>query len=325
MNILMIDSQRVSYIDAGEYTNSLSELAFTIEVASAPTDEQLARADGVVAFHSVVIDTAMIAKMHRCRVLVKATIGLDDVDVDALSARRILCSNIGAIGAEEVAEHAMAFILLAQRKLLDYARHTRLGGWDWRAHAGQLKSCADSVLGLVGYGTTARAVARRAAAFGFRINFYDPGVDSCVEGIAHSCTLEELLGSADILSLHLPLTADSRHLLSDSFFTQVKRGASLVNTARGGIVDTLSLLRAVESGRLSQAFLDVVEEEPCIPEVLARHERIMLSPHAAFYSNRSLDQLKSSALDTVIALLQGKTVATLVNPEVLAVEVNGYA
>lgn len=324
MNVLMIDSQRVNYINSGEYANTSFDQAFTIEVTSAATDEQLARADGIVAFHSVVIDAAMVAKMHRCRALVKATIGLDDVDVGALSAKRILCSNIGAVGVEEVAEHAMAFILLAQRKLLGYARHSSLGGWSWRAHTGQLKSCGDSVLGLVGYGATARAVARRANAFGFQIYYYDPNVDRCAEEIAQRCTLEELLGMADILSLHLPLTAKTRHLLNDHLFSKIKRGASLVNTARGGIVDTFSMLRALESGILSQAFLDVVQEEPNIPQELARNEQIMLTPHAAFYSDRSLAQLKSRALETVVALWQGKAVPTLVNPELLTMEVKGY-
>lgn len=315
MNILMIDSQRVNYVDPGEYVPGPEHRRYSLEVTSRPSDEQLARADGIIAFHSVVIDAPLVARMHRCRALVKATIGLDDVDVEALSAKGILCSNIGSVGAEEVAEHALALILFAQRKLLDYARHTRQGGWSWRAHTSEVKACADTVLGLIGYGATGRALARRATALGYRIRFYDPGVERCVEGIAQGGTLEWLLDTADVISLHLPLTPDTAHLMNDGRFLRMKRGATLVNTARGGIVDTDALLRALQSGGVSMALLDVVEEEPAPPQALIEHERVLLTPHAAFYSKRSLAQLKANALETMLGLLQGKTVKTVVNPD----------
>lgn len=325
MNILMIDSQRVNYVDPGEYVPGSEYRRYSLEVTSRPSDEQLARADGIIAFHSVVIDAPLVARMHRCRALVKATIGLDDVDVEALSAKGILCSNIGSVGVEEVAEHAMALILFAQRKLFDYARHTRQGGWSWRAHAGEVKVCADTVLGLIGYGATGRAVARRAAALGYQVCFYDPWVEHCVEGIAQGRTLDSLLATADVLSLHLPLTPHTEHLMNDARFSRVKHGATLVNTARGGIVDTVALLRALQSGVVSMALLDVVQEEPAPPRALIEHERVLLTPHAAFYSERSLAQLKANALETMLDLLQGKTIGTVVNAECVSREAKGYA
>lgn len=325
MNILMIDSQRVNYVDPGEYASGSEHRLYNLEVTTRPSDEQLARADGIIAFHSVVIDAPLVARMQRCRALVKATIGLDDVDIEALSAKGILCSNIGSVGVEEVAEHAMALILFSQRKLFDYARHTRQGGWSWRAHAGDVKACADTVLGLIGYGATGRVLARRAVAMGYQVRFYDPGVERCVEGIAQGSTLDSLLATADVLSLHLPLTPDTVHLLNDATFSRMKHGATLVNTARGSIADTDALLRALQSGIVSMAPLDVVQEEPAPPRALIEHERVLLTPHAAFYSERSLAQLKASALETMLGLLQGKTVNTVVNPDCVSGEAKGYA
>ncbi|MDH1985335.1 C-terminal binding protein [Pseudomonas sp. GD03689] len=315
----------MSYIDTGEYRAGAARQGHTLEVTSHPSDEQLARADGIIAFHAVVVDAPLVARMRRCRVLVKATIGLDDVDVDALSAKGILCSNIGAVGAQEVAEHALALILMAQRKLLEFARHTREGGWSWRTHTGTLKACRDTVLGLVGYGATGQALAHRASMLGYQLCFHDPWIEQCPLGLAQRVTLEALLGQADVISLHLPLTAQSRHLLNDTRFAQVKHGATLVNTARGAIVDSAALLRALQSGTVSMALLDVVQEEPCVPKALIEHERVLMTPHAAFYSERSLAELKRNALQTMLALLRGEKVKTLINPDCMAKEAKRHA
>ena len=325
MNILLIDSPRVNYINTGEYTAGATLHGHTLEVTTAPSDEQLARADGIIAFHAVAIDAPLIARMRRCKALVKATIGLDDVDIDALSAKGILCSNIGSVGAQEVAEHALALILMAQRKLLEFGQHTREGGWNWRRHTGTVKACSDTVLGLVGYGATARALAHRAAVLGYQLCFYDPFIERCPHELAQRVTLESLLEHADIISLHLPLNAQSRHLLNDTSFARVKHGATLVNTARGGIVDTEALLRALQSGTISMALLDVAQEEPSLPKALIEHSCVLLTPHAAFYSERSLAELKRNALQTMMALLRGEKVDTLVNPKCIAAEAKGYA
>ena len=158
-------------------------------------------------------------------------------------------------------------------------------------------------------------MARRATALGYRICFYDPRVERCGEGIAQGGTLESLLETADVISLHLPLSPDTEHLMNDARFSRMKHGATLVNTARGGIVDTGALLRALQSGIVSMALLDVVQEEPAPPQALIEHERVLLTPHAAFYSERSLAELKANALETIMGLLEGTEIKTLVNPD----------
>jgi len=308
MNVLMIDSQRVNYVEHGEFDDRM-DAGCEIKVTCSATDAQLAWADGIVAFHSVVVDEALIGRAPRCRALVKATTGVDEVDMAVLERRAIRFSSIGQVGVEEVAEHCIALALLAQRRLLDYFRHTRQGGWCWREHGAEargriLKPCSETVLGLLGYGAIGRAVARRAAALGYRVKFHDPMIAHCPDGAAQSCSFEGLLAQADILSLHLPLTPGNRHLLNDSSFALIKPGAVLINTSRGALIDNASLLRALDGGRLEQALLDVVEQEPDVPQSLREHERLAMTPHAAFYSQRSLATLKSRALQTLLAMLR---------------------
>jgi D-3-phosphoglycerate dehydrogenase len=312
MNILLIDSSLVNYVDGtiSDKFQAVNDCAITI--STRPTDVQLARANGVVAFHTVKVDQSLISKLKTCKALVKATRGIDDVDLAALSKNNIKCANIGDAGINEVADHTLAFMLHFQRKLQNYSSHTLSGGWRWRLPI-PVQSCRSMVLGLIGYGATARAVAKRAIAFGYQIKYYDAMVEQCSLKIASKCTLEELVATSDILSIHIPFDESSHHLFNDGLFSNVKMGACIINTARGGIVNTASLLNALDNGRISQAYLDVVDEEPNIPAELIAHPAVMLTPHAAFYSENSLSQLTTAAISTVINLLNGKKVDTLLN------------
>ncbi|MNE73540.1 putative 2-hydroxyacid dehydrogenase [compost metagenome] len=146
-------------------------------------------------------------------------------------------------------------------------------------------------------------MARRAGAFGYQVKFHDPALTHCPDGLAQSCSFDALLAQADILTLHLPLTPTTHHLLNEHNLAKLKPGAALVNTSRGGLVDTDSLLQALDSGQLNQALLDVVEYEPAVPPELRGHVRVALTPHAAFYSQRSLSILKARALQTLRAML----------------------
>lgn len=308
MKILMIDSLQVNYVEHGEF-DGLRDDGCEVKVTCTPTPGQLAWADGIVAFHSVKVDSVLLAQASRCRALVKATTGVDDVDMTALRTKGIRFANIGQVGVEEVAEHSLALVLLAQRRLLDYFQHTLLGGWCWRecgtqAPGGLLKPCNETVLGVLGYGAIGQAVARRAAVFGYQLKFHDPAFVHCPDGVAQACSFEALLAQADILTLHLPLTSATHHLFNERNLARLKPGAVLVNTSRGGLIDSDSLLRALDSGQVSQALLDVVEHEPAILPALRAHARVALTPHAAFCSQRSLSTLKARALGTLLAMLE---------------------
>jgi phosphoglycerate dehydrogenase-like enzyme len=314
VKILMIDSLQVNYVEQGEF-DGLRDDGCEIKVTCTPTPVQLAWADGIVAFHSVKVDSALLAQASRCRALVKATTGVDDVDMAALMTKGIRFANIGQVGVEEVAEHSLALVLLAQRRLLDYFQHTQLGGWCWRecgthSPGGLLKPCHDTVLGVLGYGAIGRAVARRAAVFGYQVKFHDPALVHCPDGVAQACSFEALLEQADILTLHLPLTPATHHLFNQCNLARLKPGAVLVNTSRGGLIDTDSLLWALDNGQVSQALLDVVEHEPAILPALRAHARVALTPHAAFCSERSLSTLKARALQALLAMLEETSLVT---------------
>jgi len=141
--------------------------------------------------------------------------------------------------------------------------------------------------------------------FGYQVKFNDSALTYCPNGFAQACSFEALLAQSDIVSNHLPLSLATHHLLNERSLARFKPGAALVNTSRGGLIDTDSLLRALDSGQLGQALLDVVEHEPEVPPALREHARVALTPHAAFYSHRSLSTLKERALRTLLTMLEG--------------------
>ncbi len=166
----------------------------------------------------------------------------------------------------------------------------RAGRWDFRG-AGQLRRASARQLGVVGLGRIGAAVASRAQALGFAVAGYDPVARDA--GRVSMLPFAELLATSDVISLHVPLGEATRHLLDDAAFALMKPGAVLVNTARGGLVDPVALARALDSGRLAGAALDVLDPEPPAPgDPLLRDERVIVTPHAAFYSEESLAELK---------------------------------
>lgn len=317
MHILLIDSSTVNYLDKTPLEEELFGPGFTLVRTSQPTDEMLASADGIIAFHSVAVDRKLLAKLNRCKAIVKATVGIDDVDVAAATEKGILCAHLQGIGVNEVADHTMAFVLSAQRQLFAYSEHTKKGRWSWR-HPGVLKSCKDTVLGLVGFGTIGRRVAERAQAFGYQIRYFDP--DAGIAAHAQPTALDELLRVADIVSIHMPLSPTNRGFFNWELFCRCKAGMCLVNTSRGALVDSASLERALACGLVSGAYLDVLDSEPIPSAALLADPRVVLTPHAAFYSERSLYDLRSGAASALYDLLAHGSTPNLLNKELCANE-----
>ncbi|MEB0140488.1 MULTISPECIES: C-terminal binding protein [unclassified Undibacterium] len=317
MHILLIDSSTVNYLDNTPLEEQLFGPDFTIVRTNRPTDEMLALAVGIVAFHSVAVDKTLLAKLDRCKAIVKATVGIDDVDVAAATRKGILCAHLQGIGADEVADHTMAFILAAQRQLFAYSEHTKKGHWSWR-HPGALKSCQDTVLGLLGFGAIGRRVAERAQVFGYQIRHFDPGADMAAH--AQPATLDELLRSADIVSIHMPLNQANRGFFNWELFSRCKAGMCLVNTSRGALVDGSDLERALACGRVAGAYLDVLDSEPVPSASLRANPRVVLTPHAAFYSERSLYELRFGAARALHDMLAHGWTSNLLNKELLVNE-----
>jgi D-3-phosphoglycerate dehydrogenase / 2-oxoglutarate reductase len=226
--------------------------------------------------------------------------GVDSIDTAAARARKVALVAVPDYSLEEVANHTIGLILAMTRGVVRLHAAVRDGQWDFRA-AGLLRRSSEQVLGIVGLGRIGAAVAHRARALGFTVVGHDP-VQS-VPGV-RPVPLAELLGASDVISLHVPLTGGTKHLLDDAAFAQLKPGALVVNTARGGLIDTAALGRALAAGRLGGAALDVTDPEPLAPDHSLLHDdRVIVTPHAAFYSEESLAELKRRAAEGLVAAI----------------------
>ena len=271
-------------------------------------------ADAIILQYARITGRVLDA-LPRCRAAVRYGVGVDTVDLEAATARGVVIANVPDYCVEEVSDHALALGLALWRGVVFYDRAIRGGTWDAPAKKPMFR-LHGRTLGLIGAGRIGRCLARKAAGIGLTVLGHDPFLSSWPEGI-RPVALEELLAQSDIISLHLPLTAETRHLIGEAALARVKPTALLVNTARGGLVDTAALCRALSEGRLGGAALDTIETEPLPAGSLLREfPNVILSPHAAWYSEQSQADLKRKTAEAAVAVLQGKRPDSPVNPEV---------
>lgn len=301
----------------------LSQIGAELRLAEAPDPSAVAaaarEADALMVTYAP-IPAELIRQLRRCRIIARFGIGVDNVDVAAATQAGIVVTNVPDYCIDEVSDHALAMLLALARRLVQADRSVRAGAWSVSALA-PIHRLRGRTLGLVGFGKIARALAQKARALGLEVLAYDPYLSrEFVEAQgARPVGFEELLQRSDFISIHVPLTPETRHLFDDAAFQKVKPGACLINTARGPIVDEGALIRALESGRLAGAALDVLEQEPPRPDSpLLRREDVILTPHSAFYSEESLVELQTKAAEEVVRVLQGQAPRNPVNPEVLS-------
>jgi D-3-phosphoglycerate dehydrogenase / 2-oxoglutarate reductase len=274
--------------------------------------DQAADAD-VLINQYVPITAAVLAALPRCRLVVRYGVGVDNVDVAAAAERGVWVANVPDYGRDEVADHTLALALAVLRGVVVLDRSVRDGAWDLEA-ARPLRRLGSLSYGVVGCGAIGAAVAGRAAGLGMRVLGYDlPEVRS--EPPIERVPLEELLAAADVVSLHAALTDQTHHLIGAAALARMRPTAFLVNTARGGLVDAAALLAALDGGKLAGAALDVLEGEP--PDELgwrlARHPRVVATPHAAWYSEESFHTLKSEVAREALRVLEGHAPRSPVN------------
>ncbi len=265
------------------------------------------------------ISRRVIQRLTCCRIIAKYGIGVDNIDLEAASELRIPVTNVPDYCVDEVSDHALAMILAFSRRLVSLNRDVHAGIWNYSAHA-PMHRLSGATLGLVGFGRIARRLAQKAVALGMRIASYDPFVSgNGVPGLGVEFTsLEDLVTQSDYISIHCPLTPQTRGLFGDQLLALAKPTAVLINTSRGGIVDELALRNALIAGRIGGAALDVLciegrpQESPLfdLPQVL-------LTPHCAFYSVESSLEVQRKAAEEVIRVLTGNPPVNLVNREVL--------
>lgn len=272
------------------------------------------------------IGRATIEKMESCRVIARYGVGVDIVDVDAATERGILVTNVQDYCTEEVADHAVALWLSLARRLLDYNRATHDGIWRWQS--GQpIRRLRGRTLGIVSFGRIGQAISDRVKGFGVDVIAYDPFVDPAVAK-AHGVELVDkaaLLARSDYILMQAPMTPETRHFLGEAEFAAMKPGAILVNTGRGPTVDNKALYKALTHGTLAAAGLDDPEEEPAkkahwTPDdnPIFTLPNVVVTPHAAYYSEESIQAARETAASEVARVLTGQLPKYPVNAAALA-------
>lgn len=286
------------------------------------------RADAViVSSDRLTLGSETIGQLERCKIIVRGGVGFDNVDVAAASRRNIPVCNVPDYGTDEVADHAIALMLALRRGLASYAEYLGVdpvAGWRFDA-APLIRRMKVQRFGVVGLGRIGRAAALRASAFGMRILYYDPFVAE--PAYERKDSLATLLAEADVVSLHCPLTPETRAMIGAPQLALMRPGSLLINTARGAVVDIDALPAALRTGRPGGVGLDVLPQEPPDPdhELIAAWRlqptwlagRLLLSPHAAFYSPESIRDLRFKAAATVRDALTGAGLRHCVNLEQL--------
>jgi D-3-phosphoglycerate dehydrogenase len=267
------------------------------------------------------VGAATMEHLPNLRVIARYGTGVDIVDVDAATRHGIQVTNApNEWCADEVADHAIALWLAAARKINEYDAATRRGEWQWQTGA-PIFRVRGRVFGLLGYGAIARLIAARAQAFGIRVWAYDPYVkaDYMHADDVRAVDLDELIRGSDYLTIQAPLTSDTRHLFNDTTLAQMKPTAILINTARGPIVEDTALHRALDAGTIAAAALDDLEEEPAkladwAPNnSLLHHPNVIVTPHAAYYSEESIHTIRTIAAEEAVRVLTGRAARSPVN------------
>ncbi len=267
------------------------------------------------------VDERAIEHMGRVKVVSTGGIGLDKIDVDACTAAGIAVVNVPDVFTEEVADQAFALFLAVNRRVVEYNNLVKAGGWGNRAgmQPRAMPKIAGSTMGLVAFGNIARAVARRAQGFGMRVIAADPYVspDAMRAASVEPVELDEVFRQADVVSCHVPLLKDTRHMLTAHHFSLMKPTAIFVNTSRGPVVDEAALIAALREGRILGAGLDVTEVEPIQPDnPMLKMDNVVITPHMASRSDTADIERRRRAGQNIAAVLSGRMPPNLVNKDV---------
>jgi D-3-phosphoglycerate dehydrogenase len=261
----------------------------------------------------------IIENLKRCRIIARYGIGVDNVDLAAATKARILVTNVPDYCIDEVSDHALALLLALARRVAAADAAVKAGAWDVVAHAG-IRRLRGRTLGLLGFGKIAKALASKVRPLGMKVMAYDPYLAPEEIGRlgAEAAGLEKLLAEADAVSIHVPLSPETRNLIGERELARMKPAAFLINTSRGGIVNEEALAAALKETRLGGAALDVLSvEPPPADHPLYGAPNVILTPHLAFYSRESVIELQTKAAEEVARVLKGEPPRSPVNGEVL--------
>lgn len=332
---VVITSDRYGHETSGleferEMVAAVDDLEIDLRGAPSTTEAELIAAgrdaDALLVSTREAVTREVLSHLTRTRVISRYGVGLDNVDLDAATDYGIVVTHYPGYCTAEVADHALALILALNRRIVELDRSLRAGAWVQHGAStatilgGPVPPLREQTLGIIGFGRIGHAVAERAKPFGLTLLVADPYVEpSVIEAAgAEPVALNELLARADIVTVHCPLTPKTRALIGAEELARMKPGASLVNTARGPILDLEAVAAALRSGALGGAGLDVFYPEPLpMSAPFYTMPNVILTPHAAYYSERSVDVVRRETLNEALAVLRGQRPRTVANPGVL--------
>jgi len=274
-----------------------------------------ADADGILNQYAPFTEKVMGA-LQRCKVICRYGVGVDNIDIEAATKYNIIVANVPDYCVDEVSTHTLGLILASARKIPFLDKQVSKKKWDFTI-AKPLFRTQGQTVGLFGLGRIAKVVAQKALGFGFKVIAYDPYV-SKVDSAVEMVTLERLLLDSDFLSVHAPLTDETKHSFGENELRQMKKTAYLINTSRGPLIDEKALYVALKEKWIVGAAIDVMEPEP--PDwnnPLLLLDNLIITPHISFYSEESYKELKTKAAESILDVLNGKKPSSVINPQVL--------
>jgi len=287
---------------------------FLISTEADLTAEAL-NAEAIILWQNTKVTERVMAKMLNCRVFVRNGVGYDTVDINAAARLGIPVCNVPDYGTEEVADHAIALAMAQVRQLFPLNQEAKQLGWKLHIKD-KLRRLSTLTFGIVGLGRIGTACALRAKALGFRVMFHDPylppGAHKAV-GIERADSLPELLKQADVLSLHTPLTDETKYLIAEKELALMKPTAYIVNTSRGAVIKKKAILSALRKGTIAGAGLDVIEDEPLKTRAEAKTPNLIATCHAAFCSVEGMVEMRTTSARIAKQAIQGRPLDNVVN------------
>jgi|SRR5690625_879714 len=272
-------------------------------------------ANAIVASVEFSLDEMVINQLEQCKIICSFGMGFDQIDVTAATKNNIYVTHVPNYCHEEVADHTLALSLALLRRLFDYNKQVKNGLWQ-PTNTTPIQRLSETVVGLLGFGQIARIVAKRFRPFGVKLIAHDKYV-----AVHHfnnyqvtSVSLDELLMKSHLLSLHVPLTLETKHLLNKTNLAKMRPNSLIVNTCRGEVIDEQALIKSIREGHILGAGLDVLNEEP--PErhnELLQMDEVIITPHAAYYSEQAEKQMQIETAENVLRVLENKRPINVIN------------
>ncbi len=336
---IVITSDRFDLAWELEHLAHLPDMQVNLRVglcgSEAALIEAISDADAVLLTSRDEITSNVISQLRKCKVISRYAVGIDHIDLEAASDRGIVVTHAPDYCTNEVADHALSLVLALNRRIVELNQDLHDGAWNEHAHQtkrilrGPILPLREATVGIVGIGRIGTAVAYRLAPLGAQILAMDPHLAPAAirQRGAEPVDFQELAARADIISIHCPLTSETRGMVDAQWLSALKPGVQIVNTARGLIINLDDLISALQDHHVSGAALDVVYPEPLPSDsALYKLPNVILTPHSAYYSERSIVQVRHDALDGALRVLRGQFPRVVANPSVASqVKLRPYA